>query len=489
MFKKLSQQIIKMKVLLLFPPITVNTKSVKKCTLPTGLAYIASTLEKNNHEVYAIDMALEGYETERKYNNQITFGLSDEEIKDKIKKINPEMVGISSIFSSQFHNTVHVSRLVKEVLDVPVVIGGVHPTFESENILRDNYSIDAVVSGEGEFTMLDLANKGSFEDINGLIYKKESNIIRNNDRGLVKNLDEIPSPAFHLFDMEKYIQINKPFNHFPKKDRVLSITTSRGCYGRCTFCSSAKFWGNRLRYRTADSVIKEMEELKEKYNVQELQIYDDNLTGWPIRAKDLFRRMKKLDLVWCAPNGVRIDTIDDEMLGLMKESGCYRLTYAVESGDEHILHDIIKKPYDLNKVKPIIEKTKKAGIGVHTYWIIGFPEETKEQMFKTYNFAKSLKTESASFCLATPMVGTELFKLCKEKNVLEEGFDVQNTNYRHTSIKNPNISKKELESLCDHFNESINKSLLWNNPVAFFKKYYRVFRHPKELLNMFKKFS
>jgi radical SAM superfamily enzyme YgiQ (UPF0313 family) len=233
-----------------------------------------------------------------------------------------------------------------------------------------------------------------------------------------------------------------------------------------------------------------MEELIEKYKVQEIQIYDDNFTGWPKRAKGILKEMKKLDIVWCAPNGVRIDTIDDEMLRLMKESGCYRLTYAIESGDENILHNVIKKPYDLSKVKPLIEKTKKMGIGVHTYWIIGLPGETKEQMWKTYNFAKSLKAESASFCLATPMVGTELLQLCREQNLLEDDFDVQCANYRKASIKNQYVPREELESLCDKFNDSINRGLLFRDPVAFIKKYYKaISENPKGIINMFKKFS
>lgn len=479
-----------MKILLLFPPITVNKASIKKCNIPMGLAYIAAVLEQAGHEVHVIDISCEGYGIEKEQGTKITFGLPDEEIKKRVKDIGPELVGIGCSFSSQFHNAIHVSKLMKEVMDVPVIVGGVHATFDAEQVLKEIKEIDYIVMGEGERTITELANGKPIENINGLAYRKKGRVVINEKRGLIANLDDLPFPARHLFNMEKYFRINKPFNHFPKKERVASIITSRGCYGKCTFCSSAKFWGGCARYRSVDSVMEEMKMLIDKYKVQEIQIEDDNMTGWPERAKELFRRMKELNIVWCAPNGVRMDTLDKEMLELMKKSRCYRTTFAIESANEDLLHDVIKKPYDLSKVKPLVELTKKIGIGLHTYWIIGLPGETKEQMWKTYNFAKSLKSESASFCLATPMIGTELLETCKDNNLLRDGFDLMKAHYREANIKNPNIPKEEIERLCDLFNNKINKGLLWRNPVAFFKKYSKsMIANPKGIKNMFKKFS
>ncbi len=479
-----------MRVLLLFPPITVSKGSVKKCDLPLGLAYIAAYLEKGDHDVHCLDISMEGYENEREHGGKITFGLGNEEIKRRIGEIAPELVGISCPYSLQFHNLVHVSKLVKEVSNAPVAVGGVHATFGAGEILGNIKSVDIIVMGEGEATFLDLANRKPLSEVDGIAYRKGGKVKVNKKRALIKNIDDIPFPARHLFDMERYIKINKPHNHFPKRDRVASILTSRGCSGHCTFCSSHLFWGSCIRYRSVDNIIWELKELAEKYGVQEIQILDDNLTGWPQRAKELFRRMKDLDIVWCTPNGVRIDTIDREMLRLMKESGCYRITYALESGDEHILHDVIKKPYDLSKAKPIFDLTKKMGMGVHAFWVIGFPGETREQIWKTFNFAKSLKTESASFCLATPMIGTELLQMCQERNLLRDGFDVSSAHYRETYIKNPNISKEELEKLCDYFNNEINKGLLWRNPIAFFKKYHRaMLKNPKGIFNIFTKYG
>jgi len=472
--------LIKIKILLLFPKITVNKGSVKKCDMPFGLGYVASYLKNNRHNVGVVDVSLEGYENEIKQDKKITFGLSDSEIFKRIGVFKPELVGISCPYSLQFHNVVQLSKLVKEAGDIPVAIGGVHPTFSIEEIDKIK-TIDFVIFGEGEQTFLELADKKPLKEIKGLCYRENNKMIKNQPRELIKDLDNIPFPARELFNMEKYIQINKPHNPFPKKKRVASIMTSRGCYGNCTFCSSHLFWGYP-RYRSVDNIIAEIKELIANYQIEEIQILDDNLTGDKQRAKELFKEMKDLGIVWCTPNGVRIDTIDEEMLKLMKQSGCYRLTYAIESGDEQIQKSI-KKNYDLNKAREIVKLTKKEGIEIHTFWIIGFPDETEEQMQRTFDFAKSLKTNSSSFCLATPMIGTKLLETCKRENLLEQDFDVKKANYVEPSIKNQDISREELKKLCDKFNTEINKDFLFRNPIGFLKKYGRVRK------NMFKKYS
>lgn len=482
--------IYRMKILLLFPPITVNKKSVKKCDLPLGLAYIAAYLEKEGHDVRVLDICLEGYENERSHGEEITFGLNDRDIKERIESISPELIGISCPYSIQFHNMVQVSRLVKEVGDIPVLVGGIHPAFDPEGILKTVDTVDYVAIGEGELITADLADRRPLDEIDGLAYRKSGSTVINKPRELIENIDSLPFPARHLFNMEKYIRINKPHNHFPKKDRVASIITSRGCYGKCTFCASAAFWRNKLRVRPVDSVIKEMKILVDEYDIQEIQILDDNMTGIKKRAKELFQIMGELGIVWSAPNGVRIDTIDREMLELMKKSGCYRITYAIESGDQDTLDRLIKKPLRLERIEPIIKMTKRAGIGVHTYWIIGFPGETREQIWKTYNYAKSLRTESSSISLAMPLIGTELLEMCRRQGLLRDDFDQTVTSCRHAEIKNERISREELEKLCDYFNDTINRGLLWRDPAAFFRKYYKeMLRNPGGMSNMFKKFT
>lgn len=214
------------------------------------------------------------------------------------------------------------------------------------------------------------------------------------------------------------------------------------------------------------------------------------MTGRADRAKKIFEKMKDLNIIWCAPNGVRISSIDEEMIILMKESGCYRLTYALESGDEELRNNHINKPYKNDNIKRIVRLTQKHKIGLHTFWIIGFPYETKEQMWKTYRFAIELNSDSASFCLATPMIGTQLLTTCEENNLLREGFDLRTSHYLQANIINPNIGFTELESLVNQFNSSYNRRLLWRNPVKFFKKYGKSIRdNPKGILNIFKKFA
>lgn len=256
-----------MKILLLFPPITINVGSVKKCNLPIGLAYIAAYLEKQGHDVHVIDISVEGYEREEVQGKKMTFGLAKEEVQRKIKEINPELIGITCSFSSQFHNVINLSAWIKEIGDYPVAVGGQHPTIDVKNVLRNVRGIDYIIMGEGEVTSHELAlalSEGkNLDEIDGLAFRKEDQIIINQPRKPIMNIDELPWPARHLFNMEKYTKINKPFNHFPKKERVLSMVTSRGCPGKCNFCSSPIFW-KFARYRDPDDVVAEMKMLIEK---------------------------------------------------------------------------------------------------------------------------------------------------------------------------------------------------------------------------------
>lgn len=484
------------RVLLIYPNITTYVANLRRITPPLGLAYLAAYLEKNKINVFILDSALEGYdELYNKHDGMITYGLKMEEVKKRVKKINPNLIGVTYPFSCQSENVIEICKAVKEVNgNIKVVVGGVHASALPENILENQKEIDFVVIGEGEETLFELVQNlktkaDNFEQIKGIAYRdRDSGIKLNQRREAIKDIDQIPFPARHLLGTENYIRINAPHGPYAKRKRVGNIMTSRGCPGMCLYCSSYKFFGRQFRARKIESIFKEIDILIEKYGIEEIQFEDDNLTFDRKRAREIFKRLKDYDLVWCTPNGVRIDTIDKEMLKLMKESGCYQLTFGIESGNERVLHKIIRKPINLKKIKPIIDEVKRLGILVHLFFMIGLPTETKKEMLETLKFAKYLNPDSASFAIATPLPGSDLYDYALENNLLLDKFRFEDTIYRKACMRIKGFKPEEFEKFVDKLNYSFNLSLIYRNPYRFFKKYFNFFmRRPNKILKSFRK--
>jgi radical SAM superfamily enzyme YgiQ (UPF0313 family) len=200
--------------------------------------------------------------------------------------------------------------------------------------------------------------------------------------------------------------------------------TSRGCPFRCSFCSSGAFLGRKLRLRSPKEVVDEIELLVNKYGVKEIHFEDDNFTLIKDHAKAICREIiaRNIKIVWQSPNGVRIDSLDDELIYLMKESGCYRLAFGIESASQKIL-DRANKMIDLRKVPDAIKKVKKAGIEAHGFFILGLPGETRETAMETINFATKLSLDLANFALLVPLPGSQIFKECYGADIEKINWD------------------------------------------------------------------
>ena len=425
-----------------------------------GLAYLAAFLEKNRYEVRILDISAEGYYNLKQEGDYVTYGLSDKEVRKKIIDFNPQVVGLSIIFSIQVKNAKNALKIVKGInKNIITIVGGSHPTYAVEDMLAYDY-VDYIVMGEGELSTLQLLNTlnegGDIEKVGGLAYSKEGQNFINNNRQYIKNIDDLPHPARHLLDMELYFKIGLPHSPYPQGKRVTQITTSRGCPVRCVFCTSTNFWGNRYRERNAKDVIAEIRMLKEKYGVDEIQFTDDNLAFNKKRAIEIFKGIKSLKLKWCSPNGIAVWALDEEILEKMRESGCYQLSFAIESGNQKVLSKIVRKPLLLIKVKPLVKKAQELGIKVHAFFICGLPGETIGQMYDTYNFANDCNFDSASFFIATPLVGSELLKICKEKGHLKGKLQYKNQLYKLGNIVTPEFTPEKVQELVGYFNKTYN---------------------------------
>jgi len=444
------------RVLLINPPQTQPKQSVKRCIVPMGLAYIAAYLEKRGHIVKIIDCIVEGYNTESYHGDkQMTFGLTEEEVKNKIKEFKPDFVGVSAMMSSESHNTHNVCKWIKGVDEnIQVFVGGAHASAIPEHLESDE-NIDHVVFGEGE------------ESTRKIVEEESSGTVSSD----LIDVKDIPWPARHLLTMEKYIKIDMPTSVFGKKNRTTQVETSRGCPFNCCFCCTTHFWGRKWRARDPDDIVSELKFLKEEYNIKEIDFTDSNLIVNKERMIELCKKMIPLKLAWANPGGVWAGGLDKELLYWMKKSGCYQVTFAVENANPHILNKVIHKPLkDLDKVKDLVKYCHKIGIDTHAFFVMGFPEESIDSMKKTFKWALDANFTSATFNIVQPLPGSEMWDKYKKEGLK----DLKHINLRYATIPHPEIKKEELEKMIDEFNTKFNSSAWHRNPKMFALKYIRV---------------
>ena len=476
------------KTLLVMPPMTIHKQSLKRCLIPLGISYIAAVLQQHNFEVFILDAMAEGYEKERLDGEDLTYGLSDDEILSRIESLRPDIVGISCIFSSQRDNVVSVASLVKRYSSqVTTVVGGLHPTFYPDDLLSSP-SIDYVILGEGEDRFLKFVRNyetRGFNDFDGIAFRSENGFVVNPPQRRIEHLDSIPFPARNRLKMEKYIDINISLSPYPRRKRVAEIMTSRGCPGRCIFCASCNFWGHKFRKRSVDNIIEEMQLLINEYGIEEFQFSDDNLTLDKKRMKELCRAMGSLNVNWCTPNGVFINSLDEELLELMKNSGCYQVTFAVESASPRVLKEIMHKPVDLKRLPVLTRKAHQLGISTHATFVMGFPEETLEEIEEDFKLAFKLMFDSVSFFIVMPLPGSEMIDTYREKGLLS-GYDLHQVEFKKSILRLNHLSPEQLTLLIDAKMRKYNRSLMLKHPIRFFRKYGRfILRKPRYMLKIF----
>ncbi len=471
--------------MLVFPTGKVLRGHFQRCELPMGLAYLAAVL-KDDFQVKVIEGRSKFKSYVPRHGKWEYYGMMPDEILEQIKEFSPDVVGITCLSSFHFPEVLQLSKMVKS-LDKGIITltGGTHPTFLADKIMNAHKEIDFIVLGEGEDSLKKLLcriNKGQdYKDIDGLAFRDNGSVQINPKTEYIKDLDVLPFPALEFFPLDFYAEKSVPFSITFRSRKTAPVLTSRGCAAGCVFCASKNYWGRQYRMRSAENVLDEIEHLVRKYNFEEIQFIDDNLTQDRTRAKKIFEGLieRKLDIHWNTPNGIAVWTIDDEMLRLMKESGCYELTVAFESGDQEVLNNIIKKPLNLEKAQKLVSKMKQMGIQVHSFFISGFPGETKEQIKRTFDFAWKMDLDSAWFFMANPTPGSELYETCLEKGYIKDDFCFEDVEYTLAHIDTEDFTSREIEKMVLSQFAFYNIGQMFRHPVRFFKKYLSVIiRHP-----------
>lgn len=462
------------KILFINPPNTIPKDSIRRIGEPLGVLYLSAILKQYGYEIDVFDCACEGYNNIEDKGYYITYGSTEEEIKAKVKSYQPDLVAVSCLFTAREADTLKVCHCIKDIdTNLPIVVGGIHPTLFPKKMLNSGV-IDFVILGEGEFRLYNLIkklNNGLDLDFDGIAY----NQIVKPASATIEDLDSIPYPDRDAVDMEKYIEIGVPYAPFSAEKRVAQILATRGCFNRCNFCSTVNFWGRKVRNRSVNNIIGEMKQLKDDYNIKEIQFVDDNLTANKEFARQLFIEMKNLNLKWCTPHGLMFNTLDKDMIKLMAECGAYQLTFAIESASKRVLKDIIHKNVNLDMVKDIVDEAHKYDIGVHGMFIVGLPGEKRSEIFDTLNFPFKIGFDSVSFFIVNPMPGSELYKECMEKGYIDESYEAMDFKTAHINIPlnslDYNFGKEELEELVDNKTREYNEYSKELFPERWSKKF------------------
>jgi radical SAM superfamily enzyme YgiQ (UPF0313 family) len=388
-----------MKVLLASPESEVWTS---RKHIPLGLGYLAAVLRKRGHQVGLFDSAIE-----------------DEPLETVVRRGGYELLGISAV-TPLIVDAWNMAWAGKR-LGMPTLLGGPHLTLmPEESISPEHPEVDFVIKGEAEESIVEfvdaLEGRQPLETVHGLYWRRNGQMVINAPSRLIPNLDDIPYPAHDLYKITRYTNLNPLTDGLDTKARAYTIMTSRGCPYKCTYCSKP-ITGDTWRPRSVENVIGEWRWLVKDLKATEIGLTDDIWNLKLDRAKALCRRIaaEGLNTVpWTTVHGMKVNHADPELFQLMKAAGCRRVGFGVESGDVHILRNVVKKSQSLDMVRNAFRWAREAGLQTMGFFIYGMPQETEESMEKTTRFALELDPDLAHFMLATPYPGTEMYDVIKK---------------------------------------------------------------------------
>ncbi len=383
-------------VLLIYPRYTYPRKSP-----PIGLAYLAAYIRRGGFNPVIVDFNIDG--------------CSEKELPRFLKEYTPLAVGIS-LMTNQYGEFLRLAELIKRCSSsIRIVAGGPHVSALPCETLKECPAIDFIVTGEGEATFIELLKAISdgeedFANIRGLSFRLRGDIIQNQPRELIEDINSLPFPAWDLIDARKYSVFSI------KKGLTFALLSSRGCPNHCIFCDSHTIFGRRFRPRSAENIFSEILSLHKMYGMNQFDFVDDMITLDKKRVLDLCVLLKEsgISFTWMA--NARANTLDGEMLKAMKESGCVRIDIGVESGDPSVRR-MAKKGITDEDVIRTHRLSKEAGIQVGSFVMVGNLGETMDSVRMTAGLLKDIG-EDVMISIACPFPGTELYRIAKEKGYL-----------------------------------------------------------------------
>ncbi len=370
-----------MNILLIYPYcLEKRLHSEEVSVPPIGIYYVGALLKENHYETDILNW------------HQINH--NPNLIRKTLIEKKPDVIGFSILHANRWGG-VEIARIAKQLNPkTTVVFGGIGATFLWEHFLTHFPEIDYVVLGEGEYTFLSLVkwlenrNSGSLKDIPGIAFRKGNRLVRTVNAEPIADLDALPNPA----------------NYFTYQH----VTSSRGCPGKCTFCGSPRFWGNKVRFHSPDYFVQQLELLYRR-GISFFYFSDDTFTLKKDHVTKICKKIieRKLNISWAAIS--RVNTVSPNMLDWMRKAGCIQISYGVESGSEHIRNHVLNKRIKTEQISKAFELTRLYGIMARAYFIYGSPNENRHTIQETLDLIRQIKPLSAIFYILDIFPGTALY--------------------------------------------------------------------------------
>ena len=441
-----------------------------------GLAHLSACLKQANHKTKLLHLTKE---------------LPVKELIKLIKDANPDLICYTA-FSNQFHYIQKIAPLIREEIKIPTVCGGIHATVDPENTIKVE-GIDFVCIGEGEKCLVELANKlekkKDVSQIKSIWVKKDNKIIKNEVNDLISDLDSLPFPDRDLFDFR---------NLSGTKLGKLNVLATRGCPYQCGYCSNhqlQKIYKNKgkyVRFRSVDKVIKEIQEVKEKYpEMNHLEFLDDCFCLNKSWLKDFLQKYKKEKIKLPMIVNTRVDLLDEDSIKELKSAGMRELCLGVETGNEEIRKKILNKHISDGQIIKAFKLCKKYSFETRGYVMLGIPFETINNALETVKFCAKIQPTYLHVSIFQPYPNTALYNLCLKNGFIKKDIDFKTYFDGVTVLNQDSISKdetvfaftyfrifvklyetihnKHIRKLLDNLflNKKLHKSLIKLYPLAF----------------------
>ena len=416
----------------------------------------------------------------RELKTMLHFGASWNQLKKDLEHLQPDIIGFTNLFRENVYETIKATDLAREVLpDALIAVGGPNATALPDYMLDESSAIDIVGLGDGEQTMYEIVEwtqgKRTLSSVESIMYRDNKKNVRTSKRHLLTNLDELGHIDYSFLKLERYftyerngIMARNKFS-YNGAERSVSLVTSRGCPYKCSFCSIHIHAGRKYRRYSVEHVLDHLEDLTKNYGIRHVHFEDDNLTLDRNRFMELMNGIidRKLKFTWDTPNGTFANALDEEMMVLIKKTGCTYLIVAPESGDQWVIDNVIgKQPLTLENVTRIFKVAKKIGVDMQAFYIIGFPRETLKQINTTLKFAMdALKKYDVlpHMAMARADPGTDLFAEAQMNGHLVTDVAVSNTGGVHSDmftrhlIKNKEFDPESLAKINESFHRKAIK--------------------------------
>jgi len=440
------------RILFVYPDYPDNHYGGKNPHPPIGIGYISELLKKNDIETMLVDMGLQP---------------PSRFLHERIEEFKPDLIAIS-LMTFRYKHHYALLKDIKLHTDIPVAAGGPHVTALGTKVLEQCGHIDFGICFEGEYTMLELCLGKELNEIEGLIYRENGNIIYNRERMLIEELDTLPFPRYGNIDLSRYSDVRY-------------ICSSRGCPYNCAFCQSRSMLGKKYRVRSAQNIFDEIVFWYDR-DYRDFNFVDDNFTMDRQRVYALCslikqNNIKDLDL---SVSGVRADQVDEDLLKKMRESGFTHLCFGVESASDNILRALNKKE-TIKTIERSVELANKLGFFVRLYFVVGSPYETLKDVEKSIEFAEKYSTGGCNFGSLMPLPDTDLMDWVREHGTLlmepdyylNEFAEFERIPYFDgpgMTIEEKKMALEMTEKVKNRLEETYNRNLRKRSLVKYFRR-------------------